>query len=201
LPLGRGARFRPRRRAPTDAADANAIIEKAIKARGGQTGQQVHGDDVEDAGKVPLAAGFFTLRPAAWAFQAPEQYRFEFAGRSSGEDEKSPVRSWSTAKRPGRRSAVKAGTEVTGEKLEQNAKRGLQLVGPRPVPRLVTYAGVHARHRSGQGTWTTNRTVGVNVTRDKKPAMALYFDKQSGLLVKSRGDGEGLFPEVEGGAR
>jgi hypothetical protein len=72
--------------------------------------------------------------------------------------------------------------ETTGEKLEQTLNEGYQLWVTSLTP-LVTDKGFTLATAKGKDV-TGKPTNAVTVTRDKKPAITLYFDKGTGLLAK-----------------
>ena len=73
--------------------------------------------------------------------------------------------------------------EYTGEKREQTVNEAYQFWGTALAP-LVQEKGFPLATTKGKDV-TGKPTNAVKVTRDKKPAVTLYFDKDSGLLVKT----------------
>ncbi len=158
-----------------DAADAKAVIEKAIKARGDKALAQTW----KDKG-VFTAAGAKMNYTADWAFQGPDKYRFVLAGEFG--DAKIAI----TAVVNGEKAWQTDGTkteEITGEKREQtvNEVYHLWVTSLTPLVREKGFALAAAKGKDIAG----KPAVGVTVTRDKKPAVTLYFDKETGLLVKT----------------
>jgi hypothetical protein len=161
-----------------DAADAKAIVEKAIKARGGKSGSKNTALTWKDKGKF-TAMGLTLPYTADWAFQAPDKYRFVLAGDLGG------AKVNLTVVANGEKAWGKEGTmteEFTGMKLEQVLNEGYQFWVTSLTP-LVADKGFTLATAKGQDV-NGKPTVGVKVTRDKKPAITLYFDKDTGLLVK-----------------
>jgi outer membrane lipoprotein-sorting protein len=161
-----------------DAADARAIVEKAIKARGDKLDTKNTGMTWKDAGKLTVM-GVTLAYTADWAFQAPDKYRFVF--NTNFNDAKITL----IAVVNGENAWAKEGDkteELTGEKLAQTRNEAYQFWVTLLVP-LVTDKGFTLATAPGKDA-DGKPTVAVKVTRDKKPAMTLYFDKESGLLVK-----------------
>lgn len=162
-----------------DAADAQAIVSKAIKATG-----------VKETGK-PLAmtwkdkgtfsgGGFKMDYTADWAFQGPDKYRFVVNGDFGGMKVEFTVvvngdKAW--------QSGFGMTEEIKGEKLQYTLTEVYEL----NVISLVSLVGDKAFKLSTDG----EKKVGgkpakvVKVARDKQPTITLYFDKESGLLVKA----------------
>jgi outer membrane lipoprotein-sorting protein len=161
-----------------DAADAKAIVEKAITARGDKPDTKNTATTWTDTGKIILMDRTIPYT-AEWAFQAPDKYRF-VSNTSSGDAKLNLImvangeKCW--AKQDGR-------TEELGHaKLEEARNEAYQLWVLSLAP-LVTDTGFTLATAKGQDV-DKRPTVAVKVTRDKKPAITLYFDKESGLLVK-----------------
>jgi hypothetical protein len=161
-----------------DAAEAKATIEKAIKARGDKPDSKNAAMTWKDKGKF-TGMGITLPYSAEWAFQAPDKYRFVFNATFGDAAIKLTVvvngeKAWA---KQGDRTE-----ELTGEKLEQTRNEAYQFWVTSLAP-LITDAGFTLATAKGQDV-DQKPTVAVKVTRDKKPAMTLYFDKESGLLVK-----------------
>ena len=73
--------------------------------------------------------------------------------------------------------------EVTGDKLEYMRNQVYNLNISSLLPLLADKEFKLAT--AGEKDVNGKKTVGVKVTRDKHPAMTLYFDKASGLLAKA----------------
>jgi hypothetical protein len=156
------------------ATEAKAAVEKAIKARGGKFDAMTW----KEAGKF-TAMGFALPYTAEWAFQAPDKYRFtstiDFGGaKSTNVVVVNGEKAWAS-------EGGKA-EELTGEKLIQTRNEAYQLWVMSLTP-LVGDKGFTLATAKGKDVGG-KPTVAVKVTRDKQPAVTLYFDKESGLLVK-----------------
>ncbi len=170
--------FTPALRAD-DAGDAKALIEKAIKARGDKPDSKFAAMTWKDAGKF-TGGGFALPYTADWAFQAPDKYRFALVG-TLGELKITITvvvngdKAWETDGDKVR--------EITGEKLDYVRGEVYQLwvasLSPLVADKGFTLATAKGKDVAGKPA------VAVTVTRDKQRAITLYFDKDSGLLVKS----------------
>ena len=162
-----------------DAADAKAVVEKGIAARGDKPGDTPLAQTWKEKGKF-TGGGFALEYTSDWAFQGPDKYRFAMAG------EFGDVKIAITAVVNGEKAWQTDGTkteEITGEKLEQtrNEVYHLWVTTLTPLVREKGFALATAKGKDVAG----KPAVGVTVTRDKKPAVTLYFDKETGLLVKT----------------
>src|SRR3954471_15856031 len=106
--------FTPALRAD-DVADAKAIIEKAIKARGDKPDSKHGAMTWKDKGKFS-GGGFSLPYTADWAFQAPDKYRFVFAAEFG--DAKINLTVVVNGEKAWQSDGSKV-EEITGEKLEQ----------------------------------------------------------------------------------
>lgn len=162
-----------------DAADAKALVEKAIKARGDKPDAKHAATTWKEAGKF-TGGGFALPYTADWAFQAPDKYRFALVG-TLGEIKINITvvvagdKAWETDGDKTR--------EITGEKLDYVRGEVYQLWVLSLSP-LVTEKGFTLATAKGKDV-AGKPTTAVKVTRDKHRAITLYFDKDSGLLVKS----------------
>src|SRR5437867_203280 len=77
FPLAAVFAFTPALRAD-DAADAKAVVEKAIKARGDKPDSKNTAMTWKDEGRF-TGMGITLPYTADWAFQAPDKYRFVLA--------------------------------------------------------------------------------------------------------------------------
>ena len=169
--------FAPELRAD-DAADAKAVVEKAIKARGDKPDAKFTAMTWKDKGKFS-GGGFELPYTADWAFQAPDKYRFVLVGTFG--DAKITL----TVVVDGEKAWEAEGDtvrEITGQKLEYVRGEAYQLWVMALAP-LVTDKGFTLATAKGKDV-NGKPTSAVKVTRDKQPAITLYFDKESGLLVK-----------------
>lgn len=173
FPLAAVFAFIPAARAD-DAADAKAIIEKAIKARGGKFTAMTW----KDEGKF-TAMGFTLPYTADWAFQAPNKYRFDFTG-TLGDAKINLLVVVDGAKAWGKEG--NRVEEITGEKLEYTLNEAY-LYWVTSLTPLVSEKGFTLATAKGKDV-NGKPTNAVKVTRDKRPPVTLYFDKDSGLLVK-----------------
>jgi hypothetical protein len=162
-----------------DSADAKAIIENGIKSIGTKTPDKPVA--MTWKGKGTFTGGGFKLPfTADWAFQGPDRYRFKLNGEFSGMEIELLVivngdKAWE--------SAMGQSKEMSGEKLKNTLSQVYQMNVMSLAPLLkdkdfkLSTAG-----EKDVGKLTTKV---VKVTRDKQPAVTLYFDKESGLLAKS----------------
>ena len=161
-----------------DAADAKAIVEKAIKARGDKPDSKFTAMTWKDKGK--FTGGGFTLPYTAdWAFQAPDKYRFALVGEIG--DAKINLKVVVAGEKAWEAEGDKV-REITGQKLEYVRGEAYQLWVASLTP-LVTDKGFTLATAKGKDV-AGKPTGAVKVTRDKQPAITLYFDKDTGLLVK-----------------
>ena len=177
LPLAAVFALPPAARAD-DAADAKALVEKAIKARGDKPDSKNAAMTWKDAGKF-TGGGFALPYTADWAFQAPDKYRFAFVGTFG--DAKVSLTVVVNGEKAWQSDGSKV-EEIAGEKREQTVNEAYQFWVTSLTP-LVTEKGFTLATAKGKDV-DGKPTAAVKVTRDKKPAMTLYFDKDSGLLVK-----------------
>jgi hypothetical protein len=161
-----------------DAADAKAIVEKAIKARGDTPNAKLTAMTWKDRGKF-TGGGFSLPYTADWAFQAPDKYRFVFVGTFG--DAKINLTVVINGEKAWEAEGDKV-REITGQKLEFVRSEAYQLWVASLTP-LVTDKGFTLATAKGKDV-ASKPTSAVKVTRDKQPAITLYFDKDSGLLVK-----------------
>lgn len=159
-----------------DAADAKAVVEKAIKARGGKPSAAMTWKDKGTFHGLGMPVPY----TGEWAFQAPDKYRFATALTLG--DTKFNV----TAVVNGEKGWETDGTqtrEITGPKLEYVREEVYQLwvasLTPLTTDKGFTLAPAKAKDVAGKPT------AAVTVTRDKHPAITLYFDKETGLLAKA----------------
>lgn len=162
-----------------DAADARAIVEKAVKALGHKPGDKLEAISWKDNGK--FSGGGMTMPyTGEFAYQWPDKYRFAvnadiegmkltFIAAASGD------KAWE--------SALGMTQEMTGEKHEyfMNQVYNLGVTSQLPLLTDKSYKLATAGEKEVNG----KKTVLVTVTRAKKPTVTLYFDKTTGLLAKS----------------
>lgn len=162
-----------------DAADAKAIVEKAMTARGDKPGDKPLAQTWKEKGKF-TGGGFALDYTSDWAFQGPDKYRFALVGGFG--DVKIAITAVVNGEKAWQTDGVKT-EEITGEKREQTVNEVYHLWVTSLTP-LVGEKGFTLATAKGKDI-AGKPVAGVTVTRDKKPAMTLYFDKESGLLVKT----------------
>jgi hypothetical protein len=161
-----------------DAADAKAIVEKAVKA---------HGYKDDDKSKVMMwkekgtfSGGDIQLDYTGdWVFQGPDKMRFDIKGEFGG------MKIAITAVVNGEKaweSGFGQVQDVTGDKLDYVRGQVYQLTVTSLQPLLADKEFKLAT--AGEKDIGGKKAVGVKVTRDKKPTITLYFDKTTGLLSK-----------------
>ena len=162
-----------------DAADAKAIVEKAIKARGDTADTKHTAQTWTEKGKF-TGGGIELPYTADWAFQAPDKYRFKTVGDFG--DLKLTILVGVNGEKAWAAEGPKS-EELTGEWLEKRRNEVYQLWVTSLTP-LVTEKGFTLATAKGKDV-DGKPAVAVKVTSDKRPAITLYFDKDSGLLVKT----------------
>ena len=164
--------------AADDAADAKAVIEKAVKARGDKPGAKDAAMTWKEKGKF-TASGIALPYDSDWAFQAPDKFRFDLTGTLG--DAKFKLLVVANGAKAWGKDGAKV-EEITGEKLEYTRNEAYQLWVMSLTPLLgdkgFTLATAKGKDVAGKPTSA------VKVTREGKPAVTLYFDKDTGLLVK-----------------
>jgi hypothetical protein len=166
-------------KAADDAADAKAIIEKAIKAKGGKPQDKPVAETWKDKGK--FKGGDFEMQfTGEWAFQGPDKYRFKVNGDFMGMKIDFLVvvngeKGWA--------SGFGQSEELTGEKLEHTISEVhlLNVLSLSPLLKEKEFK----LSVEGDKKVSGKDTKVVKVSREKRPAVTLYFDKESGLLAKS----------------
>jgi hypothetical protein len=162
-----------------DAMDAKAIVAKAIKAIGTKGDDKSAVTTWKDKGM--FTGGDFKMPYTGdWAFQGPDKYRFAVSGDFGGMKIDFLVvvngtKAWE--------SSMGKSQEITGEKLEQTLAEVYQLHVLSLLP-LVTDKE-YKLTTAGEKDVNGKKAAVVKVARDKKPTVTLYFNKESGLLVKS----------------
>jgi outer membrane lipoprotein-sorting protein len=161
-----------------DAADAKAIVEKAIKARGGKLDEKLTGRTWKDKGNF-TRSGLTVPYAAQWTFQAPDKYRFVFDVTFG--DAKINLLVVVNGEKAWSKEGDKT-EELTGDRLENSVNEAYEFWVASLTP-LITNQGFTLAVAKGKDV-DKKPTVGVKVTRGKHPEITLYFDKESGLLVK-----------------
>jgi len=162
-----------------DAADARAIVEKAVKALGHKPGDKLEAISWKDNGKFS-GGGMAMPYTGDFAFQWPDKYRFAVSADLEGM--KLTFMSIANGDKAWE-SALGMTQEMTGEKHEyfMNQVYNLGVTSLLPLLRDKEFKLATGGEKEVNG----KKTVLVTVTRDKKPAVTLYFDKTTGLLAKS----------------
>src|SRR5262245_50477743 len=162
-----------------DAADAKAIVEKAVKAAGFKPDDKLKAVTWKDKGK--FTGGDFSMEYTGdFAFQGPDKYRFDVTGEFGG------MKITFTAITNGDKawqSAMGMTEEVKDEKLEYMQSQIYNLNVASLLPLLTDKEFKFAT--AGEKDVNGKKAVGVLVSRDKRGPVTLYFDKDSGLLVKT----------------
>ena len=161
-----------------DAGDAKAIIMKALTARGDKPGAPLTAMTWKDRGTFTMS-GMSIPYTADWAFQAPDKYRFVFVGTLG--DEKFHLTVVANGEKAWEALGDKS-REIVGPKREYVRDEVYQIwvstLTPLATDKAFTLATAKGKDVAGKPT------AAVKVTRDKRPAMTLYFDTASGHLVK-----------------
>lgn len=179
-----------------DAADARAIVARAVKVAGIAT----DGKPVAMTTKFKeksTSGGLERASTGDMAFQAPDQYRFTLKG------EVGPIkieRRGLVRRRPinlggmtidalgvvnGKKaweSVLGISREVTGEKLEQTLAEVYSFHVSSLAPLLAEKE--FKLSTAGEKEVNGKKAAAVKVERDQKPAITLFFDKDTGLLAK-----------------
>jgi hypothetical protein len=161
-----------------DAADAKAIIAKSIKALGIKSDDKPVTMTWKDKGKF-TGGGFEMPYTGDWAFQGPDKYRFAVSGDFNGMKIDIVVivngdKAWE--------SGFGKSEEMTGEKKAQTLLEVYQFHVLSLVPLLSDKE--FKLSTDGEKSVAGKKTQVVKVTREKRPTVTLFFDKESGLLVK-----------------
>ena len=162
-----------------DDADARAIVEKAVKALGHKPGDRPTAIAWRDNGKFS-GGGMSMPYVGDFAYQWPDKYRFAINAEVEG------MKLTFTAIANGNKaweSALGMTQEMADEKhayfMDQVYTLGVTSLLP-----LLTEKG-YALATAGEKDVNGKKAVLVTVSRAKKPTVTLFFDKDSGLLVKS----------------
>ena len=162
-----------------DAAEARAIVEKAVKALGHQPGDKLDAITWKDNGKF-TGGGMTMPYIGDFAFQWPDKYRFAVSADIEG------MKLTFVAVANGQKAweaALGMSQEMTGEKYEyfMNQVDNLGITSLLP---LLTEKG-YKLATAGEKEVNGQKMVLVSVSRDKKPTVTLFFGKSTGLLAKS----------------
>jgi hypothetical protein len=159
--------------------DPKAIIAKSIKAASLPTDKA--GVKMTWKEKGAFSGGGFSLPYTSdYAFQAPDKFHFDMQGEFGGMKiaivlAANGGKAWE--------SGFGKTEEVTGEKLEyvQGMVYQLWVTSLAPLLQDKDFKLTAAKGKDVK----MKPTVGVAVEREKRPTITLYFDKESGLLVKT----------------
>jgi outer membrane lipoprotein-sorting protein len=178
IPLAALALFSPSVRAD-DAADAKAIVAKAIKAIGAKIDDKPVMMTWKDKGTF-TGGGIKMPYTGDWAYQGPDKYRFDISGDFNGMKIDFLVvvngtKAWE--------SSMGKSQEITGEKLAQTLAEVYQFHVLSLLPLLTDKE--FKLTTAGEKDVIAKKAAVVKVMRDKRPTITLYFDKESGLLVKN----------------
>jgi hypothetical protein len=162
-----------------DAADARAIVEKAVKALGHKPGDKLEGITWKDNGKFS-GGGMAMPYTGDFAFQWPDKYRFTVSADVEGMKLNFIVvangnKAW---------ESMLGMTQETAKEKHEFVMNQVYVLGVSSLLPLLTDKAYQLA-TAGEKDVNGQKTVLVTVTRDKKPAVTLYFDKTTGLLAKS----------------
>jgi hypothetical protein len=178
LPLAALFVFSPALRAD-DAADARAIVEKAVKAIGDKPGDKPTAMTWKDNGK--FTAGDMSMPYTGdFAYQWPDKYRFAVSADLEGMKLTfmaiiNGTKAWE--------SALGMTQEIKDEKHEAVMEQVYTLGVTSLLPLLTDKE--YKLATAGEKDVNGKKAAVVTVTRDKKPTVTLFFDKTTGLLAKS----------------
>ena len=162
-----------------DAADAKAIVARGVKAAGIPADKKPIAITWKDKGTFNFGGAKIPYT-ADWAYQDPDKYRFlmnadfmgmkvEFLMVVNGNN------AWEMS--------MGKVNDVTGEKLEHTLTEVYQFRVYSLTPLLADPEFKLAA--AGEKDVNGKKTQVVKVMRDKRPAITLHFDKESGLLAKA----------------
>jgi len=158
--------------------DARAIVEKAIKAHGGEEHLKKHqAGTIKTKGRLEILGGFdFTQE---MSYQIPDKFRddleFELMGMK--------IRTLTVY------NAGKAGLEVNGKKIDMGKKLDDALKEATQMFEAGRLVGLRRKGYElsivGEADVNGKPAVGIRVVKEGQRDMNLYFDKKSGLMVKT----------------
>jgi hypothetical protein len=160
-------------------AEPRAVIEKAVKAANLPDVAKLSGTTWKDRGKLTVG-GMELEYTGDWWYQFPDKYRFDLAAEVGGQKFNlvfvySGGKAWESANGMTR--------EVTGDKLDyvnsEVYQFQVQALTPLLADKNFQLSPAHVKEVEGR------RARGIKVERSGKPAITLYFDDATGLLVKS----------------
>lgn len=162
-----------------DAADAKKLVERSIKAGNLPDTAKMTGLTWKDKGKF-TAMGFDLTYTADWAVQFPDKYRFAFAADIMGM--KINITMVAAGDKAWEKMDDQA-QEITGEKLDYVKHEVYQMWVTSLHPLLSDKE--FKLTPTGEKAVNEKKATGVKVERGKHPAITLYFDNATGLLVKA----------------
>jgi hypothetical protein len=158
--------------------DPKVIVEKGLKACGWDKGTSPC-MTWKEKGKF-TGGGHEIAYTGDWSVQLPDKYRFAVKLNFNGQDLEIKV---VTNGDKAYESAFDMSQEVTGEKLTYTKNQvytmWVQSLSPLLTDAAFKLAAVDGPDEAGKPV------VGMKVTREGKPPVNLFFDKASGLLVRS----------------
>jgi hypothetical protein len=162
-----------------DAADAKAIIVKAIKAAGlDKVDGKPFAETWKDKGTINLMGQKLDYN-ATWIYQSPDKYRFELSMEVMGQ-KIDVIQATDGAK--AFESVLGMKSDLEDEKLEHAQLEAYQFWIMSLHP-LLKDKGFKLK-TLGAKKIGDRETVGVQVDRQGKPDVKLYFSKDTGLLAK-----------------
>lgn len=161
-----------------DAAEAKAIIEKAIKAQGLKPDSPEMAESWKDAGSLSFG-GMKMEYVADWTFQPPAAYRFDMTTKFNGQDMKLAVvmngkEAW--------QAANGAPLPIEPKKLDSMKHETYQLWVTSLLPLLREKEFKLSMLPEGQIDGKPAQ--GVKVVREGHREVSLFFDRETGLLAK-----------------
>lgn len=161
-----------------DAADARAVIDKAIKAHGIKPGDEKLAVQWKERGTLPQADKREFRIAATWTIQPPDKFRYQFVVTIDKQDHEFVYVV------NGEKVHLLAGANDYELEDDQRAN-GLATVHREWITTLTPLAGTDFTLATAKGKDVAGKpAVGVRVSSGKRALATLYFDKASGLLVK-----------------
>lgn len=162
-----------------DAADAKAIVAKALKAASWPDDGKVPNMTWKDKGTIQFG-GMKVDYTSEWWVSLPDKERFEMKAEVMGQKIAiTAVVNGDKAWESGFGKTV----EITGEKLESTRNEVYLMWVSSLIP--LTHDKGFKLATAGEKDVAGRKAAGVKVTRDKRPDVTLYFDKATGLLAKT----------------
>lgn len=162
-----------------EAAEARAVIEKAIQARGLKLDSPEMSESWKDTGKLTFM-GQAMPYVAVWTFQPPDKFHFSMEMKFNGQDMKVLAaidggQAWE--------SAMNTTRPVEGKKLEVMKHEAylLWLTSLQPLLKAKEFKLSPLPESQVDG----KPMLGVKVSREGHRDVSLFFDRETGLLRKS----------------